>query len=387
MRTRWLPSLIVVPLLLLACSGEDMEPSEGEGGQGGGAGSGPSAPRGAAGVTGGTAPQAGAAPTVAGSAPIAGSYTAGTGSNASGSAGIAGSAASGGGAAGAGGAASGGAGQGGTNAGASGAAGRGGGVGGASGGASGKSGSGGSSAGAAGSPAGGSGGAVSGCATWPTAKGSQNVSATINVSGTYDGQFKRFVGSGDLGTAGQDEDQGPLFKLAAGATLKNVIIGTPAADGVHCDGACTLENVWWEDVGEDAATFRGSSSSQRMTVRCGGAKMAADKVFQHNGAGTLTIQNFQVDGFGKLYRSCGNCSTQYERHVVLQDITARSGTGLVGINTNYGDSAEFERITVYGSIPICQRWTGNDTGAEPTMTGTGPDPEFCLYAASDITQH
>jgi pectate lyase len=256
------------------------------------------------------------------------------------------------------------------------------GQGGSAGSTAGKAGSSGASAGAAG----GSGGSTNPCANWPTAKGSQTVSATIDVSGTYDGQFKRFVGSGDLGGDGQEEDQPPIFDLANGATLKNVILGAPAADGVHCAGACTLENVWWEDVGEDAATFRGSSSSQRMTVRCGGAKQATDKVFQHNGAGTVVIENFQVDGFGKLYRSCGNCSSQYERHVTMNNITARNGLALAGVNTNYDDSAEFSNITIYGDVAICQRWTGNDSGDEPTMTGTGPDSTYCLYETSDVTQ-
>jgi hypothetical protein len=36
--------------------------------------------------------------------------------------------------------------------------------------------------------------------------------------------------------------------------------------------------------------------------------MAADKVFQHNGPGTMNISNFYVATFGKLYRSCGNAA-------------------------------------------------------------------------------
>jgi hypothetical protein len=235
-------------------------------------------------------------------------------------------------------------------------------------------------AGAAGSPG--------NCAAWPAASSSTNVavSATRQVSGTYDGMLQRFVGSGPLGTSGQQEGQGPLFELANGATLRNVIIGNPAADGVHCQGSCTLENVWWEDVGEDAATFRGSSSSQTMTVRCSGARSATDKVFQHNGAGTLTLQYFFAENFNKLYRSCGNCSSQYARHVVLQDVTARMGQTLVGINTNYMDTADFERVTVYGMMTICERYTGNATGAEPVRTGTGPDSQYCRYETSDIIQ-
>ncbi|KND25696.1 pectate lyase [Streptomyces sp. LBUM 1476] len=227
-------------------------------------------------------------------------------------------------------------------------------------------------------------------ATWPSANGSQAVTATIPVSGTKDYGMKRLYGSGDLGTGGQNEDQDPILELAAGAVLKNVIIGAPAADGIHCKGACTLQNVWWEDVGEDAATFRGSSSSNVYTVSGGGARSASDKVFQFNGAGTLNVSNFAVQNFGTFVRSCGNCSTQYKRTVNLNSIEATySGGKLVGINTNYGDSATLRGITIVGDgsrkIVPCQKYIGNNTGKEPTTNGSGPDGTYCKYATSDIT--
>ncbi|HEY2406417.1 MAG TPA: pectate lyase, partial [Polyangiaceae bacterium] len=137
--------------------------------------------------------------------------------------------------------------------------------------------------------------------TIPTAQGQQSVTATIQVSGTLDGGLKRYVGSGALGTSDQSESQDPIFELADGATLRNVILGAPAADGVHCKGNCTLENVYWEDVGEDAATQKGTSSSEVMTIRGGVARSASDKIFQHNGPGTFVIQNFCAQTFGKLY--------------------------------------------------------------------------------------
>ncbi|WP_299536525.1 pectate lyase [uncultured Streptomyces sp.] len=234
-------------------------------------------------------------------------------------------------------------------------------------------------------------GAAATVASWPSASGSQAVSSTIAVSGTYDGSLKRYYGSGDLGDGGQDEGQDPIFKLKDGATLKNVIIGTPGADGIHCSGSCTLQNVWWEDVGEDAASFKGTSSSATYKVTGGGAKKASDKVFQFNGAGTLTITgDFQVSDFGKLVRSCGNCSTQYKRTIVVNgvDVTA-PGTSLVGINTNYGDTATLRSVRIHGDsskkIKPCVRYTGNDDGDEPTETGSGPDGTYCKYAASDIT--
>ena len=221
---------------------------------------------------------------------------------------------------------------------------------------------------------------------WPSAQGLVRVSTTTNVSGTLDGGLKRYFGMGD---GGQDESQDPMFKLADGATLKNVIIGAPAGDGVHCSGSCTLVNVWWEDVGEDAATFKGGTSAN-YTVDGGGARSASDKVFQHNGGGTLTVRNFQVSDFGKLYRSCGNCKTQFKRAVVLQNITVTApGKTLAGINTNFGDTATFSGLTIVGDskkkISICDRFTGNDTGAEPPKTGSGADGKNCLFSASDLT--
>ncbi len=167
-----------------------------------------------------------------------------------------------------------------------------------------------------------------------------------------------------------------------------MILGSPAADGIHCKGTLHADNVWWEDVGEDAATFKGTSASQTMTIDGGGARKASDKVFQHNGPGTMYIRNFQVDNFGKLYRSCGNCSKQYARHVVVDKVTATApGKALVGINTNYGDTAKLTNITIVGDtkkkIVPCQKYKGVTSG-EPDPIGSGPDSTNCLYSASSI---
>lgn len=325
---------------------------------------------------------------VDGGATGAGGANGGAGASAAGSGSAAGNAALGG--AGGGGGASGSA---------SGAGGGGGTVEAGTGGALGAAGSGGAgSAGASGSGSGGSnhagtsgtsGGAGSGGCdlTWPTANGNENVDGTIEVDDVFDGEMKRFVGTGSLGTTGGSEDQGAIFRLARGAVLRNVILGNPAADGIHCQGSCSLDNVWWEDVGEDAATLEGDDDSQTMLIECGGARRAEDKVFQHNGPGTMIIRNFTVEDFGKLYRSCGNCDDQYTRHALFEDITARGGNSIAGVNENYGDTAEFHRIVIYGSeasTPVCVRWRGNDTGAEPVTLGEGPDAEHCLYDESDI---
>jgi pectate lyase len=141
-------------------------------------------------------------------------------------------------------------------------------------------------------------------------------------------------------------------------------------------------------VGEDAITFEGKASSNTYRISNSGARHATDKVIQHNGAGTAYVKNFLVEDFGKLYRSCGNCGTQYERHVELDTIVANgSKSVLVGVNTTYKDSAKFANIFPDLTMKVCERYDGNDTGAEPKLLGSGADGTYCIYSPSDISVH
>lgn len=224
---------------------------------------------------------------------------------------------------------------------------------------------------------------------WPEATDEVEVNETIEVDGAFDGGNVRYVPGPGLGDGGQGEDQLPVFEVAEGGSLNDVIIGSPGADGVHCAGDCALNRVWWEDIGEDAATFRGGDGA-RFTVTGGAARGADDKVFQHNGGGELTVTDFAAEDFTTLYRSCGNCSSQYQRSVVLEgvEVTAPADR-LVGINENYGDSATLRAITVVGDddreLVPCQRYIGNDSGDEPEETGEGPDGTYCRYTEADIS--
>jgi pectate lyase len=214
----------------------------------------------------------------------------------------------------------------------------------------------------------------------PPTGGTQTVTATITVRAntTYDGQNKLFRGGGSLGSGGDGEGKEPLFKLEKNASIKNLTIGSPASDGIHCLGTCTITSVVWQDVLDDAATLKGTSASDVMTIEGGSAAKASDKVFQHNGPGTVHIKNFRVQDFGKLYRSCGNCSNnltvfgQGGRHVIIENVTAVGpGKELAGINVNYRDSAEFRGVTISGSgassIVPCGFYTGVTSG-EPQKT-------------------
>jgi pectate lyase len=215
----------------------------------------------------------------------------------------------------------------------------------------------------------------------PSGGGTQTITSTQTVSGNFDGGGRTYRGGGNLGSGGDGEGKDPLFKLNPGATISNLRIGTPASDGIHCMGTCTIRNVVWDDVLDDAATLKGTNRGDVMTIDGGSAHKADDKVFQHNGPGKVVIRNFTVQDFGKLYRSCGNCSNnatvagQGGRHVEIVNVTAIGpGKELAGINENYGDTATFTNVTVRNDsgkkLVTCGRYRGVTSG-EPSKQGTG----------------
>lgn len=217
---------------------------------------------------------------------------------------------------------------------------------------------------------------------WPSSAGSASVSGTISVSGTFDGGMKTYCCIGD---GSQNESQDPMFEIANGGTLQNVIIGSPAGDGVHCLGTCTLRNVWWNDIGEDAATFMQKNGGTSYVIG-GGARSGSDKTFQHNGNGTVNISGFYLNGSGKLYRACGNCSTSYQRHVVVDNVLLNNIDQAVGINTNWGDTATMTRIVITGGdAVVCGMWKGVAKGSEPTYLGEGWNNSNCRVKESDVT--
>lgn len=126
---------------------------------------------------------------------------------------------------------------------------------------------------------------------WPTSAGSTTfpTASVIPAGQVFDGKMSLFDRRGTNGACGGQAEldrDAAVFILEAGATLRNAIIGPEQAEGVHCLGPCTLENVWWDDVCEDAATFWGEGPRY---VRGGGVREASDKVFQHNGTFSVPL--------------------------------------------------------------------------------------------------
>jgi pectate lyase C len=275
-------------MLLAASAGcgepEAADPASGPGGAGGGGGSGLSGGGGGlGGSTGG-----------AGSAAAAGSMAGGAG-GADASAGVGGDGA-------------------GTGGSAGGAAGSTGGAGGAGSGGSGGAGAGTGGVGDAGSGGAGGAGGMGGSAPVIGEGGTVNATIVVQSGQTYDGENKRFRAGSALGDGSQDEGQQPVFRVEDGGRLINVVIGAPAADGIHIYGDATLSNIVWEDIGEDALTIKESGT---VVLDGGSATNGEDKVFQINAASTFRLSNFTASNAGKLIRQNGG--TTFEVEVYLDD--------------------------------------------------------------------
>ncbi|KAH7205385.1 family 3 polysaccharide lyase [Fusarium redolens] len=209
----------------------------------------------------------------------------------------------------------------------------------------------------------------------PASKGSVTYKKVQEISGVFDGKMKTY-GRG-VRCTGQKEggDSDAVFILKNGATLKNAIIGADQIEGVHCEGSCTIENVWWSKVCEDALSLKGDGNA---LVKGGGATGADDKVIQHNGLGTVTIDGFTVVDFGKLYRSCGNCKKMGTRNVVVKNVKAYNGKLLTGINSNKGDKATISGTCATSVKKVCTEFEGTVPGKEPKQLGSGPS-NACKY--------
>jgi hypothetical protein len=218
---------------------------------------------------------------------------------------------------------------------------------------------------------------------------------------------KMDCGSVSIGTScsDQNEKQAPVLTLEEGAYIKNLTIKAGGgADGIHCKGNCTLENVVWEDVCEDAATMLGGPGTV-MRVIGGSAKNAEDKVFQHNGVGsTIYVEGFNTYGtIGRLWASCGNCEGNAgPRKFIANGVNINgpvaksdgSTSYVLRLNSNYGDKATIRNLKIKGyksaAPKVCVQATGitkaeEAAGAKQTNQGEFWNTAYCDISKSDVT--
>jgi hypothetical protein len=210
------------------------------------------------------------------------------------------------------------------------------------------------------------------------------------------------IGVNNASDCDDGEDQVTVFEVDDGVTVRNLIIagGLPGGNGIVCSGDCTLEYVYWEDVCEDAAT--NSKDGATMTLNHVIALHASDKVFQHNAkAGSKTIlKNSFVADFGKLWRSCGDCTANGgPRHLVIDNVRVDGvNTAVAGANQNYGDTVTIDNLYVKDGYDaadddpnICTEYIGvTDHNGESTELDDGKsqwDTATCKVSQSDIKSY
>jgi pectate lyase len=225
---------------------------------------------------------------------------------------------------------------------------------------------------------------------WPSPTGS-----TVNISGTksvtnYDGGGALHEGDGKDCTVGDQDSTSAIIEVANGGSVKNVIFGKKIGDGIHCLGSCTIDNVWFQYICDDAITINvdsAASVSATSTIKNSGFKYARDKTIQHNGGdSTLNIDNVYVETAGKLYRSCGEgggCTSSAKHTVNISNVVAIGVGQVAGVSEN--DHATLTNICAFRSPILCSTYkVGSDSDSTTGANGTneGPSPS-CTYKGSD----
>lgn len=219
--------------------------------------------------------------------------------------------------------------------------------------------------------------------TWPTSNGTKNVGSgmTVPANGVYDGGMAVHEGSLEDCSTGDQDSTDPLIEVANGGTVKNVIMGKNVGDGIHCLGSCTIENVWFPYVCDDAISALGSGT---VSIKNCGFKNARDKTIQHNGSATINIDTVYVETAGKLYRSCGDGCSGGARTANLSNIVAIGVDQVAGAST--ADTVTLKNICTHRTAAICTLYQpGSEskaTSAGVNSTNDGPG-SACKFTGAD----
>lgn len=224
--------------------------------------------------------------------------------------------------------------------------------------------------------------------TWPSPTGS-----TVTISGTksvtdYDGKGALHEGDGNDCTLGDQSSTKAIIEVANGGSVKNVIFGKNIGDGIHCLGSCTIDNVWFPYICDDAITINlDGTATAASTISNSGFKGARDKIIQHNGGdSTLNINNVYAEVGGKLYRSCGKgggCTTSAKHTVNISNAIAIGVMQVAGASEN--DQVTLSNICTFRTPTLCNIYQVNsdtDSTKGANGTGEGPGPN-CTYKPSD----
>jgi pectate lyase C len=174
---------------------------------------------------------------------------------------------------------------------------------------------------------------------------------------TYNGNGNTIKASG-MGDGGQGEGQKPFFRLNANSTLRNVKLSAPGVDGCHFYGNGTMNEVTWQDVGEDQFTVK---SGGNCWVSGASAVNASDKFGQANAATSVTLYyHTQTNGLKNIRPLGGStftCNFYYDNN--------RAATTKEAIGRTDSSTTRFGRrnMTVTNFTGSKGWWYGRDSQA------------------------
>lgn len=149
---------------------------------------------------------------------------------------------------------------------------------------------------------------------------------TIAAGEHFDGGMAMF----DSGVSCTFAEGGePVFDMQNGASMANVIIGPNQIDGIHCQGSCTLMNVWWSAVCEDAFTIKNQGADETTSITGGGAFGAEDKVRAPTWSFYRDVPEVPISCMLTAARSCNTTVPELWRSLISLSESLASFTGLV----------------------------------------------------------
>jgi pectate lyase C len=179
----------------------------------------------------------------------------------------------------------------------------------------------------------------------------------IPAGSTYNGNGNTIKASG-MGDGSQNESQKPFFRLNAESWLRNVKLAAPGVDGCHFYGNGTMNEVTWQDVGEDQFTVK---SGGNCWVSGGAAYAAADKFGQANAATWVTLYyHLQDNGLKNIRQNGGStytCNFYYDNN------TARNTREAIGRTDSSTTRFGRRNMTVQNFSGSRGWWYGRDSQA------------------------
>lgn len=153
-----------------------------------------------------------------------------------------------------------------------------------------------------------------------------------------DGKVRYLTAHPALGDGSQQEGQKPIFEVFGSGEVRNVVIGFPAADGIHLHPGmkrAKVRKVQFWDVGEDAITVKSGHPSGTAEIDQVFMRYGTDKGIQVNATPKTRITNTYAHKVDKFARTNGD-GPDWNYLVEIDNSTLVNGGTFLKISNSRG---------------------------------------------------